>query len=95
MAEIFWVIRIAGAVYIAWRVTILLGVNNPLMAIMFSIFMCIAAPIGLEWAIDRFSNTSDWIVFWDTLRNAQFVAPVAFAILGTLMWTGIEGILER
>ena len=88
--ELWWLIRVCSAVYIAWRATMLIGVNNPLMAILFAIVFSIAAPVGLDFAIDGFGNSGDFTAFWEGLRTVKALAPLCFGLLGVFCWAGVE-----
>lgn len=88
--EIWWFVRVAFAIYIAWRAVILLDVQNPLMAIMVAIFFCVSAPIGLEFLLETYGDGADASEFWEVLRSVKIGAPLAFALLGVFAWAGIE-----
>jgi hypothetical protein len=88
--EVWWLLRVAGAVYIAWRAVILLDVQNPLMAIMCAIVLCVSAPIGLEILLETYGEGANAAEFWEVVRSVKIAAPLAFALLGVFAWAGIE-----
>lgn len=88
--EILWLLRTGSAIYIAWRATILVGVNNPIMAIMCGIVMCVAAPFGLEMLLNGFEDRGDFIDVVSVLRTVQMGAPMAFALMGVFLWSCVE-----
>jgi hypothetical protein len=88
--EIWWVVRLAAAIFIAWKAVLMLDVRNPLMGIFFAFLFCIAAPFGMELLIERYGDSGDAAQFWEVLRSVRLGAPMAFALIGVLFWAGIE-----
>lgn len=88
--EIFWLVRTGMAIYIAWRATILVGVNNPLMGIMCAIILCVAAPFGLEMLLCAAEDSGDFVDAVSIARSVQMFSPMAFALLGVFIWSGVE-----
>ena len=88
--ELFWLVRTASAIWIAWRATVLIGVNNPLMGIMFAIVMCVAAPFGLDMLLNGCEDSGDFGDVVSVLRTLQIGAPMAFALIGVFLWSCVE-----
>ncbi len=93
--ELLWLLRTGSAIYIAWRLTILVGVNNPIMSIMCGIVLCVAAPFGLEFLLSTFEEQGSFTEIVGYARHLQIVAPLGFALLGVLMWSQVENIADR
>lgn len=87
-----WLLQTGFATYVAWRFTMLLGVNNPLMGIMLAIVLCIAAPFGLDALLAMFEDHGSFTDVVVIARNLQIAAPLAFALIGVFMWSQIENI---
>jgi len=94
-AELLWLLRTGFSIYIAWRLTILVGVNNPIMGIMCGIVLCVAAPFGLEYLLTTFEDQGSFTDIVIYARHLQIVAPLGFALLGVLMWSQVENIADR
>ncbi len=93
--ELLWLLRTGSAIYIAWRLTIIVGVNNPIMSIMCGIVLCVAAPFGLEYLLSTFEDRGSFTDIVGYARQLQIVAPMGFALLGVLMWSQVENITDR
>ena len=93
--ELWWVVKIASATYIAWRALMLLDVQNPLMGIMTAMLFCICAPFAVDMLIEAYGEGANSSEYWDTLRSTRMGMPMGFALLGVLAWTGIESLTIR
>ncbi len=95
MAELMWFVRMGFCVWIAWKAVVMLDVGNPLMAVFFAIVLMIAGPIGFGMLMDAQSDFfSEWGLS-DMMSYVPMAAPMAFALIGTLLWSGVETLTGR
>lgn len=95
MAELFWIVRMGFCVWIAWKAVLMLGVTNPLMGIFFAIICMLGAPYALDALIDAFAGQGDPYGLWEALGSLRLVIPLASAVVGTFVWSGIETAFGR
>lgn len=95
MVELLWLVRMAFCVWIAWKAVVMLDVGNPLMGIFLAIVLMIAGPIGFDLLIEVYADAfAEWGLS-DIVSVMPIGAPLAFALMGAFLWSGVEAITGR
>ncbi|MFM9938799.1 MAG: hypothetical protein ACKVP7_04805 [Hyphomicrobiaceae bacterium] len=95
MTELLWLVRMGFCVWIAWKAVLMLDVGNPLMGIFFAMILMIAGPIGFNMLLESQSDLCSEYGLTDVMSFIPMGAPMAFALMGAFLWSGVEALTGR
>ena len=95
MNEFLWVARMAFSTWLAWRIVLMLDVGNPLMGIFMAMLFMLGGPFLMEQLLEAYSESCSELGIYEALTSMQIGSPAAFAMLGVLLWAGVEALTGR
>ena len=95
MTEFVWLAKLAFSTWIAWRIVLMLDVGNPLMGILVAMLFMLGGPFLMAFLLDAYEEVCSEFGIYGALTTMQFGAPVAFALIGVFLWSGIEAVTGR